>query len=86
MTAPLAGLFAPDRGGRAAAPFRVGTLTAWDATTLRNTVVIDSVTYTNLAIVIPPLAAADYYAVGDSVLIGTTPGAPIILGGLGVPT
>lgn len=79
MSADLSGLLLP--GVRSAGTQLVmpATCTAWDGSTKHSTVVVGTVTYTNLAVV---NAAA--MATGPVVLLNT-PGAPIILGPLTVP-
>lgn len=59
-----------------------GTCTAWDAGTKHSTITVGTVTYTNLPIVNAALATM---ATGTVLLINT-PGSPIILGLLTVPT
>ncbi len=56
-----------------------GTCTAWDAVTFHSTVVVGTVTYTNL-----PVLNTAAMSTG-SVLLVNTPARPIILGRLTVP-
>lgn len=74
MTNELAGLFLAHGPGAAIPPLMGAVLTAWDGATYANTVVVGSVTYTNLPVLNPA-----GLAVGN-VLLANTAGGPIVLG------
>jgi len=82
MSTDLTRLFLPFTAGVGTQPLMSGTCTAWNGTTHASTVVVGTVTYTNLYVITAALATM---ATG-AVLLINTPGAPIILGGLTAPT
>jgi hypothetical protein len=76
MHDPLARLFLAPPAGGAVQTFMGATCTAWDATTYANTVVVGSVTYTNLPVIAPAQMST------GRVLLVHTPAGPIVIGRL----
>lgn len=79
MSADLSRLFLPSARGAGTQLLMPGICTLWDAVTKHNTVLVGTVTYTNL-----PVLNATAMAAGQVLLINT-PAGPIILGLLTVP-
>lgn len=70
----LAGLFFGPTSGRAMQGWMGGVMTAWDAVTYQNTVVVGGVTtYTNIPVGNPTLLAA------GTVLLAMTAAGPIVI-------
>lgn len=70
----LADLFLTPSAGSPLQPLLGGTMTAWNGGTYANTVVVGSVTYTNLPVINPTLLSTGL------VLVAVTAAGPIILG------
>lgn len=74
MTDDLTRLFLTPPAGRAVQLFMGATCTVWDGVTYTNTVVVGSVTYTNLPVINPAGMST------GRVLLARTTAGPIILG------
>lgn len=80
MSADLSTLLLPTIRGAGTQLVTRGTCTAWDGSTKHSTVLVGTVTYTNLAVLNAAAMAT------GAVLLLNTGGPPIILGVLTVPT
>jgi hypothetical protein len=81
MSDDLAGLFLPAFAGAGTQELMAGICTAWDAVTFHSTIVVGTVTYTNLPIMSPALATMGT----GLVTLHRTAAAYIITGRLTVP-